>query len=266
MSGEMSFHSLVKVVMKMYLVNAIAVVTMCAGVAAQQAGETSPQGRPGQSQPDRQNMPKVTVTGCLQNDTASMTTGSTATGGATTARGETAGATAAQSGPMFKLTNASMTAGGRSASSGRVGTAGTTSGGATGTQTAQTGQAGQMGTSGMGQTSARTATEYRVTVAPDATIDLAAHINHQVELEGMLRGEGRRGGPATGAATSTTSTSTTTGNTTGSTTGYPTGNNTSTQTAQAGQVAGGRDMNMTPTLQVTNLKMIARYMSGTVSR
>jgi len=116
--------------------------TLAIGVSAQTAGQTSPAQRPTSTTASD----RITVTGCLQRETATATAGTTGTSGTTSA-------TSSASGFVLNVTPASASA-----------TTGSTSAGATTT-----------GTSG-------TASSYKL----DADEKLTPHVGHKVEITGSV--------------------------------------------------------------------------------
>ena len=117
--------------------------TLAIGVSAQTAGQTSPAQRPTSTTASD----KITVTGCLQRETATATAGTTGTSGTTSA-------TSSASGFVLKVIPPSAAS-----------TTGSTAAGATTT-----------GTSGS------TASSYKL----DADEKLTPHIGHKVEITGSV--------------------------------------------------------------------------------
>jgi len=116
--------------------------TLAIGVSEQTAGQTSPAQRPTSTTASD----RITVTGCLQRETATATAGTTGTSGTTSA-------TSSASGFVLNVTPASASA-----------TTGSTAAGATTT-----------GTSG-------TASSYKL----DADEKLTPHVGHKVEITGSV--------------------------------------------------------------------------------
>lgn len=211
------------------------------------------------SQPSMSQGGTITVQGCLKPaagaGSGTATTGTSGTAGTTGATGS-AGMAGAGSAP-YMLTDAEVRSGAGSGMTGGTGTTGTgtTGTGTTGTGTTGTGTTGA-GTTGAGTTGAGAAAtrgmndqdEFMLR-AEGASVNLAQHVNHQVEIVGRMSGGGSSmsGTGSTGAGTTGTGTTGTTGT---GTTGTGAGS-----TASAG--AAGANRSAAQTLTVTSIKMIA---------
>jgi hypothetical protein len=176
---------------------------------------------------------------CAVGLAAQQTTGTTGTSGTTAdqagqgrggPRTVTGCLRAGDTAGTYMLTDIQM---GSGSTTGTTSGSSTTSGSTTtsGT-TATSGQRGQMPTS--------------LTLNPEASVDLKAHVGHKIEVTGTMAGGGRRGGDTTGS-TSGTSGSTTTSATTTSGSGQ--------STTEGGQRGATRTMN------VTSVRMISESCS-----
>jgi hypothetical protein len=178
---------------------------------------------------------------CAVGLAAQQTTGTTGTSGTTADQagqgrggprtvtgclraGDTAGTYMLTDIQMGDRTGATTgTTSGTSTTSGSTTTSGTS---------ATTGQRGQMPTS--------------LTLNPESSVDLKAHVGHKVEVTGTMAGGGRRGGDTTTSSTS---------GTTGTMTGGGTTGESGQSTTEGGQRAGTRTMN------VTSVRMISESCS-----
>ena len=213
-------------------------------LSAQTTGQTTPRTSGDQRSGSDQT---VTVTGCVQQNTAtgmsgSGTTGSTGSGSATGGTGSTAGSTGGSTGS----TSASGSSQGRS-----------------NFVLANAKMAQGSSTSALGST-----TRFSLVGMTDA--ELSKHVNHQVEVTGRLSAmSGSTSGNRSGSASGTTGTGSTgsatgsTGSGSGSTGGTGTTGSGTTGSGSTGSTAGrtggatGSGMNDMPQLHATNIKMIS---------
>ena len=128
----------------------------------------------------------------------------------------------------------------------RSGTTGTTSGTSTGTSTTS----GSTSTSGTSANGARGQMPTSLTLNPESSVDLKAHVGHKIEVTGTMAGGGRRGGDTTGSTSGTSATMTGSSTTSSSTT-----SGSGQSTTEGGQRGGMRTMN------VTSVRMISESCS-----
>jgi hypothetical protein len=122
----------------------------------------------------------------------------------------------------------------------RSGTTGTTSGTSTSGTSTTAGSTATSGTSAEGGQGGQMPTS--LTLNPESSVDLKAHVGHKIEVTGTMAGGGRRGGDTTASTSGSTSGGTMTGGSTTSGSG---------ESTTGGQRAGMRAMN------VTSVRMIS---------